>query len=156
VESSSSRSSTVELNSVETPATEEYPLVVGGAALGVPLTALEVPMSAGAVAPEPSELNPLSSLLAEESSDAEVLPVDPPLDVAAGEASPPVEVETNSTSEAESVRAHRVDLSADVAQPAEEIGVGSYDLFMAELIVFVYIYFLVKCVVMSCKFFSYF
>jgi hypothetical protein len=113
-------------------------------------------MSAGAVAPEPSELNPLSSLLAEESSDAEVLPVDPPLDVAAGEASPPVEVETNSTSEAESVRAHRVDLSADVAQPAEEIGVGSYDLFMAELIVFVYIYFLVKCVVMSCKFFSYF
>jgi hypothetical protein len=127
-ESSSNSTSTVGSNLVEILAVEEVPLAVGGAALEVPLTALEIPVSTGVAAPEPLALNLLSSLLGEESFDAEVTPMDPPREVVASEASPPVEVETNSSSEAKSACARRGDPTGDVAQPAGENGAGSYDL----------------------------
>lgn len=78
VESSSDRSSITESNPVETPATKEVPSTPVGVVLVARFVAMEA-VSRGAVsAQEPLALNPMLSLLGEDSSHAEAPPVDPP------------------------------------------------------------------------------
>lgn len=119
VKLSSNRTSTVASNSVDLPAAGEVLIEVVAATL------------------EPSTINSLSSLLSEDSSDAEVPFEDLPRKVtagigASGRVSLPVEVEIHSGSKAESGCARGYNPADVGAQPAGHAGAGSFDLYMGE------------------------